>query len=285
MSNHEQEVAGHFVEPRMTRVGIYLYGWASFAAGVCDLLWGDFDASHQPIQAFGDHIPGRAFLAYITATWMIAGGIAILWRRSAQVGAAALSGIYLIFAVFWLPRLYTAPLVLGFRIPVFVGVSAGAGSQLIAATAGAVIYASLAAGDSWRRTIGSVRWIFGLCSIDFGLGHLTDIRDNLVYVPRWLPPGQEFWVILTGICFVLAGLGILSGIRDVLAARLLAIMLLIFNIVILPVFIFADPKNHASWGGYAYNLAAVASAWILGDALASCRTEQEHAKPRLAEAS
>lgn len=273
------------IEPRMTRVGIYLYGLSSFAAGVCDLLWGDFDASHQPIQAFGDHIPGRALLAYITAAWMIAGGVAILWRRSAQVGAVALSGIYLIFAVFWLPRFYTAPLVLGFRIPVLIGVSGGAGTQLIAATAGALIYASLAAGDSWRRTIGSVRWIFGLCSIDFGLCHLTSLKEMTVYVPTWMPLGQEFWVIVTGICFVLAGVGILSGILDVLAARLLAIMFLIFNIVILPAFILADPKNHASWGGYAYNLAAVASAWILGDALASCHSDQEHAKPRLAEAS
>src|SRR5689334_15921413 len=96
----------------MTRVGIYLYGLASFAAGVFDLVWGDFDAAHQPIQAFGDHIPGRQILAYVTAVWMIAGGMAILWRRSAQAGAAALASIYFIFAVFWLPRLYTAPHVL-----------------------------------------------------------------------------------------------------------------------------------------------------------------------------
>ena len=285
MDSNGQKVDVRSDELRTTRVGIYLYGLASLAAGVCDLLWGDFDASHQPIQAFGDHIPGRALLAYITAAWMIAGGIAVLWRRRAQVGAAALSGIYSIFAVFWLPRFYTAPLVLGFRIPVIIGVSGGAGSQLIAATAGALIFASLAGRDSWRLTIGSVRWIFGLCSIDFGLCHLTSIKEMTVYVPTWMPLGQDFWVIVTGICFILAGLSILTGSHAVLAARLLAIMLLSFNVVILPAFILADPKNHASWGGYAYNLAAVASAWILGDALANCHSEQEHAKPRLAEAS
>ena len=64
------------------RVGVYVYGLASAAAGVMDFIWGDFDSSHQPIQAFGDHIPGREILAYITAVWMIAGGAAILWRRS-----------------------------------------------------------------------------------------------------------------------------------------------------------------------------------------------------------
>ena len=269
----------------MTRVGIYVYGLASFAAGIFDLTWGDFDASHQPIQAFGDHIPGREILAYITAAWMIAGGMAILWRRSAQAGAAALAGIYFIFAVFWLPRFYTAPHVLGFRIPVFIGVSGGAGSQLIASIAGVLVFASLARRDAWRRTMAIARWIFGLCSIDFGLGHLTSLKEMTVYVPTWMPLGQEFWVIVTGICFVLAGLAVLSGRLDVLAARLLALMFLVFNLVILPTFIVADPKNHAAWGGYAYNLAAVAAAWILGDSLASCYRQRENTNPRLAEAS
>ena len=126
--------------------------------------------------------------------------------------------------MFWLPRLYTAPHFLGFRIPVYIGVLAGVGTQLIAFAAGALVYASLATRrSSWPRTILIARWIFGLCSIDFGLVHLTAFQDNVVYVPKWMPLGGEFWMIVTGICFVLAGLAILSGIQDVLAARLLAL--------------------------------------------------------------
>jgi len=86
------------------RVGVYVCGMATVAAGIFDLVWGDFDASHQPIQAFGDHIPGVKIFAYITAVWMITGGAAILWRRTAKAGAAALAVIYFMFAVFWLPR-------------------------------------------------------------------------------------------------------------------------------------------------------------------------------------
>jgi uncharacterized membrane protein YphA (DoxX/SURF4 family) len=81
--------------------------------------------------------------------------------------------------------------------------------------------------------------------------------------------GQAFWVILTGISFVLAGLAILSGIQDVLAARLLALMFLAFNVFALPAFIFADPKNHAAWGGNAFNLALVGATWIFADAIAT----------------
>jgi uncharacterized membrane protein len=285
MDLNERESVEASTALHMTRIGIYLYGFASFAAGVFDLVWGDFDAAHQPIQAFGDHIPGREILAYVTAVWMIAGGIAILWRRSAQAGAAALASIYFIFAVFWLPRFYTAPHVLGFRIPVFIGVSGGAGSQLISCVAGVLVYASIAGRDSWQRTMRITRWIFGLCSIDFGLCHLTSLKEMTVYVPTWMPPGQEFWVIVTGICFALAGIAILVETLDVLAARLLALMFLVFNLSILPTFIIADPKNHASWGGYAYNLAAVAASWILGDSLASCHRQREYTGPLLAEAS
>jgi hypothetical protein len=97
-----------------------------------------------------------------------------------------------------------------------------------------------------------------------------------------MPLGPAFWVILTGICFVLAGLAILFGIQDVLAARLLALMFLAFNIFALPQFIFADPHGHAAWGGNAFNLALVAANWILADSLATRHQplqNQQSAKP------
>jgi uncharacterized membrane protein len=260
----------------LSKFGIYVYGLSSASVGVMDFIWGDFDPAHQPIQAFGDHIPGREILAYITAVWMIAGGAAILWRHSARAGGAALAIIYFVFAIFWLPRFYTAPHYLGFRIPVFIGVSAGFGIELIACAGGALIYASLATRSySWPRTIFITRWIFGLCSINFGMNHLDAAGDNLGYVPKWMPLGQEFWVILTGICFVLAGLAILSRIQDVLAARLLALMFLAFNVFSLPQFIFADPKGHGAWGGNAINLAFVGASLIFADAMASHRKQVE----------
>lgn len=257
----------------ITRAGVYLYSVATIAAGVMDLHWGDFDPAHQPIQAFGDHIPGREILAYITGIWMIAGGVATLSQRSARVGSAALAVIYFVFAIFWVPRLYTAPLVLGFRIPVMIGVSGGLAMQLIVAAAGALVYASAAGRSSSRsRTIFVARCIFGLCSINFGLVHLTDLPHSSVYVPKWMPVGAEFWVIVTGICFLFAGLGILSGILDVLAGRLLAAMLLVFTALTTAPMIFVFPQRHDVWGGNAYNLAAAGAAWIFADSIAKRRT-------------
>jgi uncharacterized membrane protein len=260
----------------LSKFGIYVYGLSSATVGVMDFIWGDFDPAHQPIQAFGDHIPGREILAYITAVWMIAGGAAILWRRSARAGGAALAIIYFVFAIFWLPRFYTAPHYLGFRIPVFIGVSAGFGIELISCVGGALIYASLSThSSSWPRMILIARWIFGLCAMNFGVNHLDAVADNLFYVPKWMPLGQEFWVLLTGICFVLAGVAILSRIQEVPAARLLALMFLAFNVFSLPQFIFADPKGHAAWGGNAINLAFVGASLIFADAMASRRKQAE----------
>jgi uncharacterized membrane protein YphA (DoxX/SURF4 family) len=100
------------------RVGVTVFGLASVAAGILDLVWGEFEPAHQPLQAWGDRIPGVTLFAFIAALWLIAGGAAILWRRTARFGAAALAILYGIFVLFPLPRFYTAPHFLGYRVAV-----------------------------------------------------------------------------------------------------------------------------------------------------------------------
>jgi uncharacterized membrane protein YphA (DoxX/SURF4 family) len=250
-----------------------VYAAGSIAAGVLDLIWGEFEAAHQPIQALGDHIPGREILAYIAAIWLVAGGAAILWRRTVRQGALALAAIYFIFAVFWLPRFYTAPHALGFRIPLLIGLLAGVSQQLILVAAAAIVHASLS------RAPFLIRWTFGLSSIASGLAHLTGVRAVAAMVPKWMPFGGDFWAILTGIAFVLAGVAILSGILDALAARLLALMLFVFSVLVLAPRPFSAPGNHIVWGSNAYNLAAVGAAWIFSEWIANRRRERREFGP------
>lgn len=251
-----------------------LLAFATITAGIFDLLWRNFDSAHQPIQALGDSIPGVAILACITGVWMVAAGMAILWRPTAKNGALALAVIYGVFAFFWLPRYYNVSHALGLHARFLVGITAGLGTQIIVVAAAVLIYASFTSGDrTLERALLIARWIFGLSAIDFGLGHFTAIKDDSIFVPRGMPGGQEVWVVATGICFVIAGLAILTRIQDVLAARLLALMFLTFNVLALPQFILADRSDHAAWGGNAYNLAAVASCWILADFLAADRRQ------------
>ena len=95
-------------------------------------------------------------------------------------------------------------------------------------------------------------------------------------VPAWIPFGGNFWAILTGIAFVLAGIAILSGILDVLAARLLALMLLVFSVLALAPEPLAHPRDHIAWGSNAYNLAAVGAAWIFAESIAARRRERRN---------
>jgi uncharacterized membrane protein len=263
------------------RAGVYLYAAGSITAGILDLIWGEFEAAHQPIQALADHIPGREILAYIAAIWLVAGGTALLWRRTARAGAWALSAIYLLFAVFWLPRFYTAPHALGFRIPVLVGLLAGVAQQIILVAAAGIVYVSFATHEPARlsRARSLVRWTFGLSSVAFGLAHFTGVRPVAAMVPKWMPLGGNFWAILTGFAFVLAGIAILSGILDVLAARLLALMLFVFSILVLARGPIASPGNHVAWGSNAYNLAAIGAFWILAEFVAIRRRERRNEIP------
>lgn len=248
-----------------TRRPVWLYGLASVAAGVLDLIWGEFEPAHQPIQAWGDHIPGYTILAYITAVWLITGGLAILWRKTEKAGALALGVLYTFFTIFWLPRFVTAPTILGYYPHVYWGVLAGFGTQLILVAAAAIVYAPTA------RTVAITRWMFGLSSVAFGMAHLTNAQDNAGLVPTWMPLGGIFWTDLTGICFVLAGVAILTGVRDVLAGRLLALMLFVFSVIALAPLPIASPHDHTAWGGNAYNLTAVGAVWIFVTEIAERR--------------
>jgi hypothetical protein len=59
LNDLDQDSSGYIERWFYMRVGLTVYGLASAAAGIMDLVWSDFDQAHQPIQAFGDHIPGR----------------------------------------------------------------------------------------------------------------------------------------------------------------------------------------------------------------------------------
>jgi uncharacterized membrane protein len=87
-------------------------------------------------------------------------------------------------------------------------------------------------------------------------------------VPKWMGFGS-FWAALTGIAFILAGIAICSGIRDVLAARLLALMLLLFEglVEIPPIFI--RLHNQPTRGAAVYNITAIGACLIFAEFLAS----------------
>src|SRR5580692_12426464 len=164
-------------DPQM-KFGVWLYGLGTVLTGIVDIAWGAFDASHQPIKSLGNDLPGQHFLGFGAGIWLVAVGLAFLWRRSARIGAAASAIAYLIFATFWLPRYYAGIHALGWRIDVLVGISFGLAQQLMLVAPAAIVYASTASPDSLlqKRAAIAARWMLGLPPVIFGLFHLTAIR-------------------------------------------------------------------------------------------------------------
>jgi uncharacterized membrane protein YphA (DoxX/SURF4 family) len=259
------------------KIGIYVFGIAAVAYGITDLVWGEFDPSDQPLEAWCDHVPGAKILAYIAAIWLIVAGAALLWRGSRRIAAASLAVLYGIFVLFPLPRLYTAPHYLGHRPGVYIGAVVDVFQEIILFVAAVLVWKSMSGHHSLSHRGALVaRWAFGLSSIDFGLGHLTAVHSVVPMIPKWIPLGPPFWAVLSGIAFVLAGLAIISGVLDVLAARLLGLMLLVFSALALAPLVFATPHDHRAWGANAYNLTAVGAAWILAEWLADRKQPIRH---------
>jgi uncharacterized membrane protein YphA (DoxX/SURF4 family) len=253
------------------RVGVWFYGLATIVTGILDVVWGALEASHQPIQALG-HISGERVLAYLAGIWLVAAGTAILWPRTARVGAAASAVIYVVFALLWVPRLFALTHKFGLGIGVTLFGLGGVAAQMLFVSPATIVYATPAVTDAvWQeRAAIAARWLLGVPPILWGLAHLVSLRAYAGFVPHWVPFGR-FWVVVTGIAFLLAGLAIVSGVRDVLAAKLLALMLLVFEFTVEIPPVFVQPHSQGAWGGAVYNLTAIGACLIFTEFVASRR--------------
>ena len=256
----------------MTKIflGRHAFGLAAIGFGVVSLVWHDFCAPWQQIEALG-HVPHREILVYIAAAIEIFGGVAIQWLKTARTGALALGIIFLVFTLFWIPRVVAEPLVYDRYGNVFEQLSLVAGALIVYGTFKDV--ATIRAAKISR--VGSL--LFAICVVSFTLQQLFYLSATASFVPKWIPPGQMFWSIATTIFFALAAIALLSGRFSLLASRLVVAMILGFQFLIWLPAVFANPHQLMNWGGNAENLAIAGAAWILADFLSQGVGAQESA--------
>jgi uncharacterized membrane protein YphA (DoxX/SURF4 family) len=252
----------------LSRLGIHIYGIAAVVLGGAMVVWDDFAPFWHPVPLSTPH---RGALAYIVGILLIAAGLAVQIRRFGKPGLVILSTIYFIFALLWLPRVVLLP-----RI---YGTWGGLLEQFSPVAATMLAYVSLdgTTSDARVRHIGQV--LFGICVVSFGLNHFFAIPVTARMVPAWIPPGQTFWAIATGVADVLAGLAILFGVVEVLAARLLTLMIILFGVLIWLPALIAEPRNHTAWTGNAINLIIAGAAWMVADVLSA--SKKRHARGQL----
>jgi uncharacterized membrane protein YphA (DoxX/SURF4 family) len=246
----------------MTKIslGRHAFGLAAIGFGVVSLVWHDFNAPWQQIQALG-HVPHREILVYIAAAVELFGGVAIQWRKSARTGALALGIIFLVFVLLWIPRVVAEPLVYDRYGNVFEQLSLVAGALIVYG----MFSGSVSNGAARISRLGYV--LFGICVVSFTLQQLFYLSATASFVPKWIPLGQMFWAIATTIFFALAAIALLSGRLSLLASRLVVAMILGFQLFIWLPAPFADPHQLINWAGNAENLAIAGAAWIAADFL------------------
>ena len=256
---------------RLASIGGILFALGSVGSGIIDLLWGQFEAAHRPIQAWGDHIPGLKLLLWTSAVALIAAGVIVAFERFRRQGAIVLATLYFVFSIFSLPRLLTAPRILGHSFSVYVVVLVTSFQQLILAIAAGCIVENksrVAGPCAFRRSV-LVRGLFGICLCDFGLAHFTSTQAVAAIIPTWMPFNATFLTLISGIAFILFGAAILLRRYDIWAAQGLGVMLATFSAVVLMPRLLQNPHSQIVWGGNAYNITAIGAACVFASWLSA----------------
>lgn len=240
------------------QVGRYVYGLGVIGLALGALAFGDFD----PGQPVPKDFPHLTILAYAAATFMLVAGAGVTWKRTAAWAGMALALYFGI--VVWL--------VMNGRVllahPTEYVAYSGPAAQLAIAMAGLIVYATYAriGGASAFRLTRAARIVLGVCVILFGIAHFVYMNMTAPLVPKWLPPGQEFWGYAAGVAQVAAGIAFVTGIQARLAAILLTIMYASFTPLVHIPLLLADPSRW-NWSENAVNIALTGVAWVVADSL------------------
>ncbi len=237
--------------------GRIVLGTSAVLFGVIALMWHDSD-TWQNLQHIWS-LPFGTIIGECLMAAQVAGGIGMLHARTARSASVVLGIVYLCFSLACVPDIIAAANIYdkyGGSFFLFVSLFCGA-IALYAATeadaARAVVFRRLA------------RFGLGVCAISFTLGQMLLLRETAHLVPKWIPPSQMFWAILTTIAFALAGVAILINRQARLAMRLMTLMLALFGVLVWVPHLIAHPKAHFNWSECALTFLVTGATWMVAD--------------------
>jgi hypothetical protein len=230
--------------------GRYVFGLSVLACGLVTLVW---------------HVSA---LSYVVGVAQVVGSVAILFGRTARIGAILIGAAWLILCLLSVPQMIANPRVYASWGNFFYPFSL--------ATGAAVVVARFTPSSN-QRTVGRIASVlFGICIVSFGIEQVEFLARTASLVPTWIPPSQMFWAIATCVPFALAAIALLINRFALLATQLFALMMLLFGILVWIPILFADPHTRSNWVEGVETFATAGAAWILADLLA----ELEHAGDR-----
>jgi len=242
--------------------GVAFLGVAAILYGVACFLQGGFATPWQPVP---DSLPLRQPLAYLSAGLLMLGGTGLLITRAVRPAAILLLGLFALYDACYMLQM--------------VGPHANALAVLGLAEQSSVVVGSwailLRIRGGGPAELAIARIAFGLCSIFFALAHFLGLGPTAKMVPEWMPGGQIFWALATGVGHLAVGLGLIANRLAVPATRLGGLMYICFALFAWLPGAIAHPTEWLRWAGAAISLCMAAALWLVGDLLAARSSESQ----------
>jgi len=234
--------------------GRIFFGASAVLFGVIALMWHDAD-TWQALRAIW-RLPFGGLAGGCLMAAQIAGGIGIVSPRTARPASVVLVIVYLLFSLVCLPAIFAAPATYESYPGFFEQLSLLCGALALYIATGASRARSAALGRLARLG-------FAICTVSFALTQIFYFSPTVGMVPKWIPPSQKFWAILTTAAFALAAIAILINRRTRLALCLLTFMLALFAVLVWVPRLAAHPHAHFSWSEFALTLLITGAAWMV----------------------
>ncbi|HEX3672248.1 MAG TPA: hypothetical protein VHT92_11150 [Candidatus Cybelea sp.] len=236
--------------------GRFVFGASAVLFGVLALMWHDADTWQSVARIW--RLPAGTIIGECLMIALIAGGLALLYPRTARAASVVLIVVYAIFSLACIPAIVAAPITYAPYVGFFEMLSLFCGAFAVYA----VTEPNAARATSYGR---AARFGMGLCAVSFTLAQIFYLHFTSTLVPTWIPPNQMFWAILTTIAFGLAAIAILTGIKARLALRLMTLMLVLFGLLVWVPMVATQSGSHGNWSEFALNFLIAGAAWVVAE--------------------
>lgn len=237
--------------------GRVVFGAAAMLFGVIALMWHDAD-TWQNLQHIWS-LPLGTIIGGCLMSAQIAGGIGLLYPRTRRLASVVLSIVYLCFSLACVPDIIAAPNIYeryGGSFFIFLSLLFGA----------IALHAATETNGARALVFGRLERLgLGVCAISFMLGQALLLRETAQLVPKWIPPNQMFWAILTTVAFGLAAVAMLINLQARLAMRLMTLMLGLFGVIIWIPHVIAQPRAHFNWSECVLTFLVTGAAWMVAE--------------------
>jgi hypothetical protein len=242
---------------RATVYGRIVFGASAVLFGVIALLWHDAD-TWQALSAIWS-LPFGTVIGACLMIAQIAGGLGMLHPRTGHAASIVLGIVYVLFSLACIPGIVAAPTVFGAYDGFF--------EQFCLVCGAIAVYAAAEEHRARAEALAlATRLGLGLCAISFMLAQAIYLHVTAGLVPKWIPPNQMFWAILTTIAFGLAAVAILANRRAQLAACLMSVMTGLFGVLVWIPLLAAHPEAHLNWSEFALTFLITGAAWNVAEA-------------------